>query len=133
MIKEGETKIIKKFKAHGFECIICVIDGIWYTAYVRLPKEHPFYKKPYEYINKFVDAHGGINYSEEYVLDYKPQNSWFVGIDFAHALDVCKGKEITNPLPKSQNSTVWTLKKVEKEIRNLAKQLKVKNLVISNL
>ena len=131
----GNTRIIKKFKAYGFECIICVVRGAWYTAYVGIPKGHPFYKKNYEYVDEYVSAHGGITYSGNYVLDYKPKNTWFIGIDFCHAGDKCVGEHITNPdffLPLIP-ANIWTLKKVEKEIRNLAKQLKVKNLIISNL
>ena len=124
--KAGETKIIKKFKVHGFECLICVIKGRWYTAYVGVPKTHPFYEKDWEYINEFVDAHGGITYTDYGVLDYEKKNTWWIGIDFAHSWDKCVGRHIKKPTkPFVANPIIWDLKKVEREIRNLARQLKL--------
>jgi len=126
------TKIIKKFKAHGLICVICVINGSHYTGYVGVPKNHPLYGKDYDYADDFVECHGGLTYSDEKVLDFKPKDTWFFGIDFAHSLDVCKGIYITRPRI-SNAPIVWTVKKVEKEVRNLAKQLKLENLLAKNL
>jgi len=140
-IKE-EAKIIKKFKAHGFECLICVIRN-WYTAYVGIPKGHPFYKKDYEYINQFVSVHGGLTFSEKRVLDYEKKGIWWIGFDCAHLGDVCVGKHIPSSPSRKELKDLekkykpffkkWTLKDVEKEVRHLAKQLVLKNLLIENI
>jgi len=131
------TKIIKKFKTHGLICVICVVDGRHYTGYVGVPKYHPLYGKDYDYATKYVECHGGLTYSGKKVLNFKPRNTWFFGMDFAHAFDVCKGIYITNPHHPPTHPTikplVWTIKEVEREVRHLAKQLKLENLLAKNL
>jgi len=131
-VAKRTTKIIKKFKTHGLICVICVVDGRHYTGYVGVPKYHPLYGKDYDYANDFVECHGGLTYSGKKVLNFKPRNTWFFGMDFAHAFDVCKGRYITYPIPTNAK-LVWTIKEVEREVRRLAKQLKLENLLAKNL
>ena len=131
-----KSKIIKKFKYCGFECLICVINGTHYTAYVGIPKNHPFYGKDYEYVDDFVDVHGGVTFSGDEVLGYKKEGVWWFGIDFAHAGDICVGRYIVSPLPPLPllgEQRVWNLKKVEKEIKDFAKQLVIDNLVAKEI
>lgn len=48
----------------GYKCEI-KRNHVWtYCGYVILPKDHPFFKKKYQEIEKLIDVHGGLTYGE---------------------------------------------------------------------
>jgi hypothetical protein len=74
--------------------------GGYANGYVAIPKGHPFYKKDYFYINKFVDVHWGLTFAEmsddlignmecEFLNGDKelPKGMWVLGFDTKHLDD----------------------------------------------
>lgn len=52
-------------------------------GYVSIPKWHPFYKKNYSELNKYVIIHGGLTFS-----DFNEDKSlWIIGFDTNHYND----------------------------------------------
>ena len=92
------------------------IDFGWGNGYVFLPKGHPLYRKHYDVINKEVNVHGGLTFSEymshEWLrtmgFEKEYHGMWCVGFDTAHYGD-------------SLNR--WPKEKVEEETENLRLQL----------
>lgn len=46
----------------GYDYLVLMIHGLHYCAYVRLPKNHPYYNLPYDDIP--IDCHGGLTFSQ---------------------------------------------------------------------
>lgn len=71
---------------------------VWNTAYVAVPKSHPWYRQEYNDIELPDYVHGGLTFSGFLVGGGFPcgpeiqflheQEAWFVGIDFNHAGDL---------------------------------------------
>lgn len=55
----------------------------WYCGYVRIPKDHKYYKVPYQRLEHRLTAHGGLSFSGE--LD--GLQGYYIGFDCAHAFD----------------------------------------------
>lgn len=78
-----------------------IFSGGYANGYVAIPKEHPFYGQDYDFINKFVDVHGGLTFSMSMHTVLKgfdlanirgincdfediPEDYWVVGFDTLH-------------------------------------------------
>lgn len=67
----------------------------WGNGYVLIPKDHPFHGVDYDTINKFVNVHGGLTYSDSctssviqsFGLEDEDQGKWMIGFDTAHSGD----------------------------------------------
>ena len=46
----------------NYDYLVINVHGTHFCAYVRIPKEHPFYKVPYGCIP--IDCHGGLTFSD---------------------------------------------------------------------
>ncbi len=81
-----------------------VISCGYANGYVAIPKEHPFYGQDYDFINKFVDVHGGLTFSKSMHSVFKdfdwanircincdfediPEDYWVIGFDTLHSGD----------------------------------------------
>lgn len=74
---------MKKLEIKLVECPLdSFISRGWGNGYVILPKNHPFHGVDYNILNDYVDAHGGLTYS-----DFNKENEWMVGFDTAHYMD----------------------------------------------
>lgn len=85
------------------------------NAYVRIPKNHPFYKKDYfEIDGKYLVHRGGFTFSrvdlgEEYGLP----KGWYLGWDYAHSTDFIN-------IPNHQlDGFKWTLKDIERDCKEI--------------
>lgn len=59
------------------------LPGGWGNGYVGIPKWHPFYKKDYSELNKYINIHGGLTFS-----DFNEDKSlWVIGFDTNHYND----------------------------------------------
>ena len=72
----------------GFEYRIMDL-GTHPTAYVKIPKGHPLYKKDWmdwkHPIDDEIEVHGGITYSRDYLYcEGKNLYGWWIGWDYAH-------------------------------------------------
>lgn len=66
----------------------------WGNGYVAIPEGHPFYGKDFYYINKFVDVHGDLSFSQysfewtevlvRFNIDLGDGNYWIIGFDTGH-------------------------------------------------
>jgi len=52
----------------NYDYLVINVHGTHFCAYVRIPKEHPFYKVPYYRIP--IDCHGGLTFSD--FTDFAP-------------------------------------------------------------
>ena len=64
---------------------ISSLEHGWGNGYVALPSTHPFYGLDYNKIDKHVDVHGGLTYSESYV--HENETYWLIGFDTMHGFD----------------------------------------------
>jgi hypothetical protein len=92
------------------------IDFGWGNGYALIPIGHKFHGKDYDYINKFINIHGGLTYGELiteetikfYNLDKEDIGTWCVGFDTCHLDDTLM---------------MWPKERVQEEANNLAEQL----------
>lgn len=102
------------FIYEGFECFVVMrkyYTGSHRCGYVAVDKDHELYGLDYMEIG--LEAHGGINYSENLIPGIETDNNlWYFGFSCDHAMD-------SPPFgyPKSQEF-------VENECRNIVEQLK---------
>ena len=89
----------KNWKYGGYRC-----------GYVGIPLDHPLAGKWCGELDECMVVHGGITFSGDYVphVYKRSKKRWWIGFDCAHAGDT---------------EEEWTLKRVEKECEELAKQL----------
>lgn len=96
----------------GYECVIQRSDFTGtFCGYVAVEKNHPFQGKHYDELN--IDVHGGLTFSE--TVEGK---GMVFGFDCAHANDLM-------PILKMYFGEYRTVEYVIKEIKSLAKQLKI--------
>lgn len=68
----------------GFEYRIMDL-GTHPTAYVKIPRNHPYYKKDWSNDNIDIEVHGGITYSRNYLTcEADHLSGWWIGWDYAH-------------------------------------------------
>lgn len=98
------------FMHEGFLCFMVRNSemGSW-CGYVEVPRDHPWYEKPYDDIE--VEVHGGLTYAK------KSNEAWRIGFDCAHYMDLIP----FIPLPDSEYRTYEF---VVEECRGMAKQAK---------
>ncbi len=127
----GIYKTIEEiFDYKGFKCMIIFNELIvsnpkienmkWRCGYVGIQKGHPFYKKHYDKIEEKggTSVHGGLTFSQIGDDEFYPKDYWWIGFDCNHYKD-----DLRN----------WTFKRVKKEVKELAEQLTIKNLILSGL
>ena len=90
----------------------------YYCAYVVIPKDDKIYGIDAKKLNSKITSYGGItfsNYAPNFSTYYKlkdliTKDDYIIGIDF-----IARDKEDTK---------VWTLSEVEKELKNLINEIK---------
>ncbi len=90
--------------------------GTYPTAYIKIPKNHKFYKKEMEEI--YLDVHGGISYSKNYlwISEKEKVKGWFIGWDYAHSGDYL-GYEAAMPARYRFGGKKWAIHEILKEVR----------------
>ena len=81
------NNVLLKGKYKGME--YCILDlGTHPTAYVKLPRNHPYYKKDWLNANINIEVHGGLTYSRNYLTcEADHLDGWWIGWDYAHYRD----------------------------------------------
>lgn len=82
-----EHKIEKDFIINGFRCIILGHKLGHRCGYIEIPEDCELYGNDYNYINNFINVHGGWTYSEYAAYNYPAKsstNSFWIGFDCAH-------------------------------------------------
>ena len=80
-------------------------DNGWGNGYATIHKGHPLFLKDTEFLEYFINAHGGFTYAE---LNQNNKDEYIVGFDTAHIYDTA---EVQNE------------QYVKNEAENLAKQI----------
>lgn len=113
MSEPSMFEMLARGKHSGFEFFI-----VWCcnhpNAYIRIPKNHPFYKKDYREIDDKNLVHGGFTFSGGSINEvYGLPNGWYLGWDYAHRTDFIN-------LPRRQlGGSRWTIKGIEKDCKDI--------------
>lgn len=80
-------ELIKKEKYKGYEYIIVWFNG-HPNAYIKIPENHPFYRKFYGDIHMDNYPHGDFTFSDANLHeDFGLDDGWYLGWDYAHGCD----------------------------------------------
>ena len=105
MIKSGEHS--------GYEFFIA-----WYSshpnAYIRIPKDHPYYGKDYREIDDKELVHCGFTFSGEDVgRRYGMPEGWYLGWDYGHCMDYINFPDC------KLDGFKWTVKDIERDCKEV--------------
>lgn len=97
------------------------------TAYIKIPKDHKYYKKEYDEID--VNVHGGLTYSANdlYISENEKIEGWFIGWDYAHYGDYV-GYEKIMPIEIRTNDKKWTTEEIFEEVKEACYQIQKKEV-----
>lgn len=120
----AKPEILHEGVYHGYDFRILNL-GTHPCAYVRIPKEHKYFKKDYHKIG--VLCHGGLTFSENNLFGDKnrePKDTWWIGWDYAHYGDFTAHEKmlyVCNAWNKR-----WTTREIYEEVKYVIDQLLVK-------
>jgi len=116
-----KREVLDSGKSFGFEYYIMSF-GMYPTAYIKIPENHPFYRKEYDeiYNECNIEVNGGITYSNNHlwISENQKLEGWFIGWDYAHYGDYCAFGEIFDIDGKR-----WTTEEIRQEVFAACKQL----------
>lgn len=116
--KKNYREILEQGNFYGFDYYIINL-GTHPCSYVKVPKNHVFFKKGYYDID--IDCHGGLTYASNYLSGVDtgvPEENWYIGWDYAHFGDYVyfrKNMQI--------DGHKWTIEELRKEAKEVCKQL----------
>lgn len=121
---EAKRKVLDSGQCMGF--FYCILNlGTHPTAYVRIPENHPYYKKDYNEID--IDVHGGLTYSKEYldIGELPALDGWFIGWDYAHLGDYAGWYEEKRykALGLYEDAKKWTTEEIKEDVERVCAQL----------
>ena len=83
-----ETSFLEAvFHYKEYKCVVLFHNGCWRCGYVRIPKDSAFYGASIDTCNDYLDCHGGITYSEDYLKFMSDPDVWWIGFDCTHCND----------------------------------------------
>lgn len=122
---ERKREILDEGIIDGFHYIILNLG--WHpTAYVEIPKNHPYYKAGYDDIDIDIEVHGGLTYSGDMGKD----GEWYLGWDYAHCEDYFGCVELYREaldLPEwtpEWTGKKWTTEEILEDVKTAIRQLK---------
>lgn len=90
-------------------------------AYVRVPKNHPFYKRNYNELG--ITCHGGLTFGDnlKHIIPSDDNDAWYIGWDYAH----CGDYEILSNIPNFSfiEGKKWTTEEIYEDVRKVIDQL----------
>lgn len=72
----------ERFEYKGFPCVVVMQAAGFRTGYVGLGRNNRYYKVRYNEIP--VSCHGGLTYSDSYLVDQNDKDMWWIGYDTNH-------------------------------------------------
>lgn len=119
--KEGDIKV---FEYKGFECYV-MRNPVFLNlnGYVRIPETHPLYKVNYYDFTYDLDIHGGLSYSESFLLQNGYDTGWYIGFDCAHFGDYLPNFNYVFQDYECDELVYRTMEYVENELKRLVDQL----------
>ena len=126
-MKEMEYSLNRKIEVLDtgccFELLYYIINlGTHPAAYIRIPKNHKYYKKDYDEIDLYV--HGGLTYSDNHLWigENEKIDGWFIGWDYGHYGDYLGYEEMFSVKLRT-NGKKWTTEEIFKEIKEACYQI----------
>ena len=112
------AEIVKKGEYKGYEYFIILSQGMWYCAYVVIPKGNVFYENTNLCDKPLcgLDVHGGVTFTDRHPF---VNNSWCVGWDYAHYGDY--GGPMVGAFNEEMHA--WTTEEIEKECESAIDQI----------
>lgn len=83
-VHRQEIVALARGKFEGYPFVVLSL-GTHPTAYVCLPKGHPYFGKDYDDMD--IDVHGGLTYANDTVATSTIKDRWWIGWDYAHLGD----------------------------------------------
>lgn len=135
-----------RFECKGYECRVLFMNMGYRCGYIKIPKGHPLCVDDYDYINNFVNCHGGLTYAAYYLNGEKCDDGVWVGFDCRHSEDAIDLEALEKYYPEefnkhsrewwkdlaskwpwilSSNYTIKTLDFCKNQLKSLAYQLEV--------
>ena len=86
-------------------------------AYVRIPKEHKYYKQEYDDIP--IEVHGGLTYSGT-----RWNDAYWIGWDYAHYQDYTPALyEALKNTKQAKQLKKWTTEEIFEDVKSVINQL----------
>ena len=99
---------------------VIVSYGTHPCAYVKIPKNHAFYKKDYNELN--IRCHGCLTYGGDLgSIIPNEDDSWFIGWDYAHAGDYLVFEALLDVDTSKEKK--WTTEEIYEEVKAVIDQL----------
>jgi len=122
---------VEEGKCRGYDYKICS-NGMRATAYIKIPKDHPFFEKHYDDITLTIN--GGLTYSDKSYPLSDDSNSWCIGWDYGHyadyihnltpmTLEMRKLSEAFEGKSSVVEGRAWTLEEIRDEVMVATKEL----------
>ena len=129
-----------RFEYDGYECRVLFMDRGYRCGYIKIPKGHPLCVDDYDYINNFVECHGGLTYAKYSLNGEKCNDGVWVGFDCCHSDDATDLECLEKYYPEEFNKyckewweyyasrrlcyqTIKTLDFCKDQLKSLAEQL----------
>ena len=139
----GRYVVEETFEYLDYECKVIFRDLGHRCGYIKIPKDHPFYDKGYDYCDRFVQCHGGLTYANKYLCDEDCEDGEWLGFDCAHCDDRLDIEASKNYFPGAHSNRwyemlerlndcgiVRTKEFCEEELKRLALQLETARNII---
>ena len=86
------------------------------TAYVEVPRGHPLWFRDYDFSSDYIDVHGGLTYSKNYLHGCNT-GEWTVGWDYAHFDDAY----YSSLMPEYGRR--WSVREIFEDVKSVIDQL----------
>lgn len=115
----GKRELLANGICRGYNFYILNL-GINPTAYIGIPRDSVFYKKPHGDLN--IKVHGGLTYSSNTLyLENRVASGWFIGWDYMHWGDF-NGAFMDMDIDMS-DMRKWTVSDIIRDIEYVCEQL----------
>lgn len=92
------------------------------TAYVEIPKTHPYYGKDYDECD--ISCHGGLTYSGNAHWQKEDDGKFYLGWDYAHCGDYSGIRIKWEGTELQDYGRHWTTVEILEEVEDVIEQLK---------
>lgn len=126
-VHRQEIVALARGKYEGYPFIVLSL-GTHPTAYVCLPKGHPYFGKDYDFPD--IDVHGGFTYANNEVAKSTIKDRWWLGWDYAHVGDYMGYYSPGGPLDEfyekhgHDKDKRWTRDEIVEHAKDVIRQLK---------
>lgn len=81
-------EVEKRFEYKGYSCVVVFQIMGYRCGYVGVPRGNKLFRRSFDSeLLCDIGCHGGLTYSEEYLVGQDDENIWWIGFDCGHAFD----------------------------------------------